>query len=477
MRFDRKPDERFEIRLSGTGGQGIITAGMILGEACAFYAGLNVCMTQSYGPEARGGACRAELVFSDEEIDAPKPEKVDLLLAMSQQAYDKYKDAVKEWGILIVDSSIVKYDSAKNLFPLPFTTIAREKVGFAVTANIVAVGFIAALTGLADYEAMKKVVARKVPPGTEKTNYKALRLGFEAAAEPVSTAGIPIDDYISTDVLTVDPDVNIRDAVRKMLDAGTEMVLVTEGGKLEGVFTFFDTIKALARGKKPARTPVRKFMSRNVVTCTRDSTLGQVLILMEENRYKNIPVVDENGHLVGMVSYYNVQDREDRDITLKESVDFINATRTLLTGDRWSALKSIASSVPRVSPDTPVSEIAAKMSLRRADSVIVVDEEDRPIGILTERDINRRVVARGLDPEKTPASKVMTKRLVTISNRATITEAFERMVKGGFHHLPLVNSKGKLRGAVSLADIAHIIHSRYYLYETIGEDQVPPYED
>ena len=128
-------------------------------------------------------------------------------------------------------------------------------------------------------------------------------------------------------------------------------------------------------------------------------------------------------------------------------------------------------------PDASVVEAARIMSQHRVGCLLVVSGQGHLIGILTERDINRRVVARGLDPENTPASKVMTKRLVTISNRATITEAFERMVKGGFHHLPLVNSKGKLRGAVSLADIAHIIHSRYYLYETIGEDQVPPYED
>ena len=199
MKFTKRPDERYEIRLSGTGGQGIITAEMILGEACAFHAVLNTFITQTYGPERLAGASRAELVVSNEEIDAPKPTSIDLLLAMSQESYDKYRNDIKEWGILVVDSSLVTFEPSSNTFPLPFTAIAREKVGFAVTANIVAVGFIAALTGLATLEQMKEVVAKKVPPGTEKTNFKALEIGFEGASGPISSTGLSISDYIVRD--------------------------------------------------------------------------------------------------------------------------------------------------------------------------------------------------------------------------------------------------------------------------------------
>ncbi len=295
--FTVRPDDRYEIRLSGTGGQGIITAGMILGEAAALSAGLNACMTQSYGPEARGGACRAELVVSPDEIDAPKVGSADLLLAMSQEAYDKYAKDVKEWGIIVVDSSLVKFQHTENTFPLPFTSIAREKVGFAVTANIVAVGFIAGLTGLTDRETMKATVAKKIPPGTEATNFKALDIGFDAAKEPLSNFGLPIGPYVTTNFVKVSPTTSIRQAVIAVLESDLKAAMVTDNGDLQGIFTLYDGVRAIGAGRNPSKTMVKEFMSRKVMTCTKACTIGEVLNRMEGQNYKTIPVLDEKGEI------------------------------------------------------------------------------------------------------------------------------------------------------------------------------------
>ena len=476
MKFNKRPDERYEIRLTGTGGQGIITAGMILGEACAIHAGLNTCMTQSYGPEARGGACAAELVISTEEIDAPKAGDVDILLALSQQGYDKFKHRIKKWGIIIVDSSLVKYEAAQNVFPIPFAAIAREKVGFAVTANIVAVGFIAGLTGLAEPSNMETVVARKVPPGTEKVNFKALNLGFKDAAKPISNAGLPLNEYIHKDIVTAKPDDSVFDSVQKMLDKRKGFLFITENGKLDGLFTYFDTVRVVAKGFDLKKTPIKKVMTRKVITCNKSDSLGTVLLLMERNNFKNIPVLDEDGNLEGVIVYFKIQEGVADEIELKDSVDFINASRNLIAGDRWSALKTIATGAARIAPSATVLEVAQKMSKRRVDSIVIVDEDDMPIGIFTERDLNKRVVGRGLDPANTLVEKVMSKRLVTLPNTATITEAFEKMIDKGFHHLPLVNRNGRLRGNVLLSDIGRIIHSRLYMEETLSEDQVPSFD-
>lgn len=169
--------KRYDIRLSGTGGQGLITAGMIMGEAAAVFDGKFAVQTQSYGPEARGGACKAELVISDSEVAYPKPLDADILLALSQPAYDKYKDDVKEDGIIIVDSSLVKYEKGKGVYPIPITQLATEKVGLKVTANVVALGVISSLTGVVSYEALERALLSRIPPGTEEINKKALALG------------------------------------------------------------------------------------------------------------------------------------------------------------------------------------------------------------------------------------------------------------------------------------------------------------
>lgn len=174
---------RYEIRLSGSGGQGIITAGIILAEAAGIHEGRFVCQTQSYGPEARGGASKAEVVISDEEIDYPKAVKPDVLLAMNQKSCDAYLFDLKPAGILIVDSTLVKQLPTTRAVSLPFTRIAREELGKEFVANIVALGALVTLSRVVSAANLEAAVLGRVPPGTEELNRKALQAGFDAAGQ------------------------------------------------------------------------------------------------------------------------------------------------------------------------------------------------------------------------------------------------------------------------------------------------------
>src|SRR5574340_1233937 len=125
---------RYGIRLAGSGGQGLILAGIILAEAAGIYDGKYVCQTQSYGPAARGGASKAEVVISDAEIDYPKAIQPDVLLALNQASLDKYLADLKPGGVLLVDADLVREVPATGTVALPFTRIARD-LGRAMAAN------------------------------------------------------------------------------------------------------------------------------------------------------------------------------------------------------------------------------------------------------------------------------------------------------------------------------------------------------
>jgi 2-oxoglutarate ferredoxin oxidoreductase subunit gamma len=172
---------RYEVRLSGSGGQGLIVAGIILAEAAGVYDGKYVCQTQSYGPEARGGSSKAEVVISDEEIDYPKAIKPDVLLAMNQKSCDAYIFDLKPDGILIVDSTYVKQVPSTRALAIPFTQMARDDVGKEMMANIIALGALATLTGVVSLTSLEAAVLARVPVGTEELNKKALEIGIEAA--------------------------------------------------------------------------------------------------------------------------------------------------------------------------------------------------------------------------------------------------------------------------------------------------------
>lgn len=173
--------DRYEIRLAGEGGQGLILAGVILAEAAAVYDGKNAVQTQSYGPEARGGASKAEVVISDGMIDYPKVIAADLLLCMSQEACNKYVYEMKKDGILVVDSVHVERIPTSRAFMIPITKIAEEATGRRITANIVALGIIVGLTGVVSRTAIEAAVRARAPKGTEALNLKALQAGFEEA--------------------------------------------------------------------------------------------------------------------------------------------------------------------------------------------------------------------------------------------------------------------------------------------------------
>ena len=176
-------DKRTEIRLAGEGGQGMILAGIILAEAAAIYDGKQVTQTQSYGPEARGGASRSEVVISDSEIDHPEVLSADIVVALSQEAYKKFGKSVGSGGLLIVDQDRVKTSADFHGLKIPIARIAQETTGKAITANTVALGVLVGLTHLVSHAAIEKAIAARAPKGTEEMNRKALQAGFAAAEQ------------------------------------------------------------------------------------------------------------------------------------------------------------------------------------------------------------------------------------------------------------------------------------------------------
>ncbi len=179
----RLPDDRVEVRLSGSGGQGLILAGLILAEAAGIYDGREVAMVQSYGPEARGGASKAEVIISDEPIDYPLCTSVDLLLAMNQEAADSYSWDLKSGAWILVDADLVSHPPSSRAVALPFTAVARDKLKRAMVANVVALGAITEITGLVSRRALERALADRAPLGTQDLNRKALALGIKLARD------------------------------------------------------------------------------------------------------------------------------------------------------------------------------------------------------------------------------------------------------------------------------------------------------
>lgn len=176
---------KYEIRLSGSGGQGLLLAGIILAEA-AIDDGLNAVQTQSYGPEARGGASKSEVIISEDSIDFPKVRNCDILLSLTQKSYEQYNDNIKDNGILIIDSSVNVNNSSNNkIYSIPILDSASKVLGKPMVTNIVAIGALVAITKAVTKEALMSAVLSRVPKGTEDLNKKALELGYEIAEKAI----------------------------------------------------------------------------------------------------------------------------------------------------------------------------------------------------------------------------------------------------------------------------------------------------
>jgi len=169
-----------EIRICGFGGQGVILAGAILGKAACVYSNFNAVQSQSYGPEARGGAARAEVIISDEKIGYPRPLSTDLFVAMAQEAFNTYKIFIREDTVVIVDPDIVPHhDIGRPIYKVQVQKIA-EDLGNKVVTNIAMLGAMTGVYDLISPEAMKKAVLDSVPRKFADLNINAFDKGYEA---------------------------------------------------------------------------------------------------------------------------------------------------------------------------------------------------------------------------------------------------------------------------------------------------------
>ena len=184
---------RREIRITGFGGQGIILAGYILGKAASVYDRKLATMVQSYGPEARGGACAAQVIIADGMIHDPYVRRQEILAALSQEGYDNFTSQLIEGGILLYDEDLVETGqlpaAAGFCASVPATRTA-EKMGRRMAANILMLGFLTGCTQIVSADAMKEAVRSSVPTGTETFNLSALDRGLSFAEETLKAKGI-----------------------------------------------------------------------------------------------------------------------------------------------------------------------------------------------------------------------------------------------------------------------------------------------
>lgn len=186
--------ERIEIRISGSGGQGIILGSIILAEAAGIYDGKYVSQTESYGAEVRGGASRGEVIISNSPIDYPMAVKLDVLLALNQASCDAYFMDIKTDGLLIVDSTHVKQVPTNRYISIPFTEICRDRLGNGMLANIMSLGAISVLTQAVSMEGLKWAVNNRIRGELREANLKALEQG-EREAKKIDLESLPKTVY------------------------------------------------------------------------------------------------------------------------------------------------------------------------------------------------------------------------------------------------------------------------------------------
>lgn len=175
---------RKEIRIAGFGGQGIVLSGVIIGKAAAIFDNNFASLSQSYGPESRGGSCHAEIVISDEPVDYPYVIDPEVVILLSQEAYNKFEKKISKKTLVVVDPDFVKVDLSKKFkyITIPAQRMAQE-LGNKLVANIIVIGFLAAISDIISSEALKKAVLDSVPAGTVDLNTKAFESGYKYGVE------------------------------------------------------------------------------------------------------------------------------------------------------------------------------------------------------------------------------------------------------------------------------------------------------
>ena len=190
-----------EIRIAGFGGQGVILSAIVLGKAASIHQGAFATMTQNFGPEARGGACSAQLVLSDSPILYPYVTHPDIMVIMSQEAYVRFAPELKDGGILIIEQDLVRVSDLKKeiqVYSVPATRIAEE-LGKRMVLNSVMVGFFTAVTQLLEPDAVRKAVADSVPPHSRELNLKAFERGLEYGATALTATPTAADSEMETE--------------------------------------------------------------------------------------------------------------------------------------------------------------------------------------------------------------------------------------------------------------------------------------
>lgn len=192
-----------EIRIAGFGGQGVILSAVVIGKAgCIFEDGYST-MTQSFGPEARGGACSAQVILSDSPVLYPYVTRPDILVVMSQEAYTLFSPQLKDTGVLIIEEDLVRIGelpAGVRVYSIPATRIAEE-LGKKMVLNIVMVGFFGAVSGVVDPDALRKAVAASVPEAYRELNLKAFDRGFEYGTKELSEVIVKQESQVAVAAL------------------------------------------------------------------------------------------------------------------------------------------------------------------------------------------------------------------------------------------------------------------------------------
>jgi len=192
-----------EIRIAGFGGQGVILSAVVIGKAACIHQNGYATMTQSFGPEARGGACSAQVILSDSPVLYPYVTRPDILIVMSQEAYTLFSPQIKDNGLLIIEEDLVRIGhlpAGVRVYSIPATRIAEE-LGKKMVLNIVMVGFFGALSQVLDPKALRQAVATSVPEAYRELNLTAFDRGFAYGSKALTETIVKQDSLVAVGAL------------------------------------------------------------------------------------------------------------------------------------------------------------------------------------------------------------------------------------------------------------------------------------